>query len=443
VEIVRAIGWEESKRLVISCMTRYGKSFCVAIGILIYIFRNHNKRINVISPLISQSKIIRNYLSSFILESDIFSSLVDIAATGLDRLKSEVSKQRITFVNGCELTILSAEGEGTRLMGHGGDLNVIDESCLLNYEVYRSKISRMLGDNSNSIMVEIGNPWHRNNQMWLHWTSPEWDNIHVDYKIALKEGRITKEFVEEQRKLLTKMEFQILYEANFPEDSEDSLFFYKYVKKATESDIQINTTTAKKIISCDVADKGSDKTVIMTGYGYEGYYYVKDIYSEDKSENMQVAGRIVDIHHRFGADIINIDTIGVGVGVVSRVREVLNKYEVIINACHFGEGVGASGMQTRPGISQRIIDRRPESERKRFLNRKSEQYFRLKDLFEEKMISIPEHSDLIKELMAMGQEITSSGKTKIIDPEAGSPDFADALVYFIWQPTTRMILDVG
>ena len=33
----------------------------------------------------------------------------------------------------------------------------------------------------------------------------------------------------------------------------------------------------------------------------------------------------------------------------------------------------------------------------------------------------------------MKWELNPSGKIKILDPEDKSPDFADALVYFIWQ----------
>ena len=337
-KIVRNIGYSESRRLVISCMTRYGKSYCVAIGVLLYVLNNENKRILIISPQIDQSRIIRNYLSQFVLMHRLFTTLIDIELTGIERLKSEVSKQRITFRNGCEITILSAEGTGNRLMGHGGDLIILDESCLIDAEVYRQKISRMLGDSPDAALVEIGNPWDRNNQMWEHWTDPAFDKIHVDYKLALKEKRIDKLFLEEQRdKFRTDpIGFKVLYEAQFPEEAEDSIFTYKHVKAATESKIKIDPKTAKKIISCDVADKGRDVTVIMYGYEQDGQYYVHEIYSEAKSENMQIAGKIISIYDEFGADYINIDTIGVGVGVVSRVREVLGE-KAHVRACHYGE----------------------------------------------------------------------------------------------------------
>ena len=442
IDIVQSIAFPDNKRVVISCMTRYGKSFCVSIGVLIFMLYQRNKKILLLSPTMEQSKIIRNYISQFIIESELFRGMVDIALTGLDRLKSEVSKKRITFKNGCEVHILSAEGTAERLMGFGGDVVILDESCLIAFEVYRSKISRMLGDNPDSILIEIGNPWDRNNQMYQHWIDPTYKKIHVGYKTALKEGRINQSFLDEQKKLLTPIEFEVLYKANFPEESVDSVFKFKEVERASKTLIP-EEDNIQYIISCDVADKGLDSTVIMWGWTNidTGEYIIKDIYSEPQSDNMKIAGKINEWFREKGADIINIDTIGVGTGVVSRVRELLRNKEVLINACHFGEGIGAAS-KYKPRVSERREERKSDSPKKRFLNRKAEQYFRLRDIFEEDLIEIPKHQKLIAELMSMRWETTSSGKIRIIDPDK-SPDFADALVYFIFKTTSDMVIDFG
>ena len=444
-EIVRSIAFPDNNRIVISCMTRYGKSWSVAQAVLLYILDHPNQRILLIAPIDKQTAIIRNWVSEFIMRSPQHIQILDIDATGADRLKAEVSKNRITFKNGCSLQMLSAEGTAERLMGFGGDLIVLDESCMINYEVYRMRISRMLGDNPNSILVEIGNPWDRNNQMYEHWIDPSFKKIHVGYQTALAEGRATELFIEEQRKLLTPIEFSVLYEAEFPEEAEDSIFNYKKVQWASKSPIEIKE--GRRIISCDVADKGKDFTVVMWGIEHEGFYDVKEIYSEATSENMQIVGKIVDWYHTKGAELINVDTIGVGVGVVSRLKEVLSEDilngRVRVQPCHFGMGVGAIGKETKPSIGDKMIDRKAISEKKRFLNRKAEQYFRLRELFLEEQIKIPEHKELISQLMKMRWELTSAGKIHIIDPEDKSPDQADALCYFVWKAGKEVIFDFG
>lgn len=404
-DIVRTIAWSESKRTVISCMTRYGKTRSVAIAILLYILMNKNKRILLLAPSQSQTTILRNYVAEMITRSSKFSSLLT-HATGAS-LQSEVSKTRITFINGCELITLTAEGKAERLMGWGGDLIVMDESCLINHEVYRSKISRMLGDNPESILVEISNPWHVNNQFYEHWTSPEFTKIHVGYETALQEGRIDLQFLEEQRENLTPIEFQVLYESDFPDESDDGIFNYGRIKEA----LIPKKVKGEIILGCDVADKGTDRTVIMTARTDGLTYNIEDIYSEAKSENTDISGRLVKMQEEKIAMSINVDSIGIGVGVVSMLKENVKNRHCEIISCHFGQKA---------------------RDTKRFANKKAEMYFRLKDLFDQGMIHIPEHKQLIKELLSMRWVHTSAGKIKIIDPDR-SPDFADALVYTTWR----------
>lgn len=411
LKIIKAITFKESKRIVISCYTRYGKSWSVSQGVLLYIWLNSNKRINLIAPQMEQTAILRNYIAGFMLESKELVDLLDLDLTGIERIKREVSRSRITFRNGCELKILSAEGKATRLMGWGGDLIILDESCLIDYEVYRQKISRMLGDDPESMLVEIGNPWHRDNQMFQHWISPEFMKIHIGWKEGLEEGRISEKFLKDQQDTLTSIEFTILYEAMFPEESEDSLFKYRQVLKAQEKK-EPEGKKRRKILGVDVARFGKDLTVFtvceITDDETHDIIHIEHI---EKSDLMVTAGRIVDLDKKFGFDKINIDVIGMGGGVVDRLRELDIKDKIV--EAHFG---------------QSCID---EEDKERYLNKKAEKYFHLRNLFENGEIRIPKDKRLINELMSIKFEFSSSGKIKISELEK-SPDFADSLVFSVW-----------
>ena len=411
-EIIRTIAYQEHNRVVISCMTRYGKTRCVAIGVCLYILLSNNKKIILVSPILKQTSILRNYIAEHITECSLFDDLIEIEYKDIDRIKKEFSKSRLTFKNGCELQILSAEGTAERLMGFGGNLIIVDESCLIEPEVYRTKISRMLGDSPDSILIEIGNPWRRGTHFEEHWNNSSFHRIHVDYKTALEEGRITELFLKEQEELLTPIEFTILYKSEFPEESEDSLISHKHIEAAVNR-FQ-NIKDADLVIGADIADKGMDKTVIIKAKERDNHYLVLNIYSEAKSENTAVAGRIIAMQEPEYIQAINIDSIGVGIGIISMIREKLTNKSCKLTACNFGMAAND----------------------KRFLNKKAEMYFRLKSLFEQGMISIPDHEQLKKELTSMRWEHTSAGKIKIIDPER-SPDFADALVYTIWKTSSN------
>jgi hypothetical protein len=232
LQIVRTVAFDEHKRVVICCMTRYGKSFCVAMGILLWIMHNKNKKIAIIAPTNEKTGIIRNYIADFVYKSPWFLNLLDIEKKGAERIKKEVSRKRMTWKNGIEMRTLSAEGRGEALMGFGADKIIVDETCDIDYEVYRARVTRMLGDNKDSTYVEIGNPNHKQGHMFEHWTNPDWFHIHINWIEALKEDRISQEFLDEQRQTLTIMEFKILYDADFPDDTEDALFKWEWIQNA-------------------------------------------------------------------------------------------------------------------------------------------------------------------------------------------------------------------
>jgi hypothetical protein len=139
---------------------------------------------------------------------------------------------------------------------------------------------------------------------------------------------------------------------------------------------------------------------------------------------MQIVGKIFQIIENNKPDhikkvTINLDKIGIGVGIESRLREIIFEkglnYKVV--GCHFGEQ------------ALKIEE---------FSNKKAENNFRLRDLFAERLISlknIVKNKDYFKvkqELMAIKWNITSSEKKRIIDPKK-SPDFSESLVFFCWK----------
>lgn len=417
--IVRLIVFEEHRRINISAMTRFGKSFAIAIAISLFIILNKDRKIIFIAPTAEQSMILRDYLAEFISKCRELLDILEITAQGEERLTVQKSRAYQTFKNGMSYRVFTAHDEADALMGHGlgneGGIIIIDEACQIKNEAY-TKILRMLGDNpEKSTLIELYNPWTKACKAYDHSLDPEFLHIHIDWRDAIKEGRTTLEFIESQRKELTKLEFDVLYESKFPDQSEDAVF---NMEKVNYSITQLDFDSPWLIISCDVADKGLDKTVIMVGKQNKDdkRYIVNQIYSENISENVNIAGKINNLikqnRHMYNRISVYIDRIGVGTGVVSMVKEFCreNQLSVEVVGCHFGETA---------------------KEDERFSNKKAEKYFKLKELFENGKIGIPKHRDLIKELSAMTWKFNSKSRITIIDPDK-SPDFADALVYFCW-----------
>jgi len=304
-----------------------------------------------------------------------------------------------------------------------------DESAKISREAY-AKIVRMLGDDpENSVLIELANPWDMDNKYYDHYVSGRFLVIHVGYKTAIEEGRVTETFIDEMRDELTPIEFTVLYESVFPPEAEDSLFRLKDINNAIENNF---LSRGDGIIACDPSDKGLDFTVIMYGHESDGLFKVEYVYHEPKSDNMQIVNRIVRlVDEKEDVAKINVDCIGIGAGIVSRLNEIYPDGIIQVNACHFGEA---------PEEATTVQAKLPTSSRKRFMNKKAEQYFRLQNLMVEKRVDIPNNITLRSELMKMKWDKTLSEKIKIVDPEDKSPDFADCLVYFVWSANKEVVV---
>jgi len=357
-EIVQTISFQTHQRVCINAMTRYGKSQSVAWGVALLILLHENTKVALIGPTRDQTAIIRNYIAEIIATSPIFEGLVDISkGSGLEKLRQEASRKRYTFANGCELRILSAHGEAEGLMGFGADVVIIDEAALIGNEAY-AKILRMLGDNADtSVLIELANPWDASTKYYEHFISPRFKTIHIGWERALKEGRITKAFVDEMRQELTPIEFTVLYESNFPAESIDALFRLSDVQRAQDQDFEEGEIG---IISADPADKGIDHTVIMYGtVSKDGVYKalasvrgtqrVTDQTPEEKFQALQ----------RFGRDLNDLARKGKLDPVIGREEEIRRVLQVLSrrtknNPVLIGDpGVGKTAIAE--GIAHRII----------------------------------------------------------------------------------------
>lgn len=446
-DILRKIAFKEEKRINIRAMTRYGKTNVVALAICIYILLNEDKRIKLVAPTNNHAEVLKNYLTELILNSRD-QILVNLSHLSTDqkeeRLRAEVSQKRLTFKNGCEYQILSVAGqEGNQLMGQGGDLIVVDESALINRRQY-AKITRLLGDDpENAILVELLNPWDRDTPAYDHSISDRYDTIKIDYRTALAEGRVTEEFIQEQREELTHIEFTVLYESEFPDSSEDSLFKvsevekafkqeglslqkkYEFLKRRVEDEPERSKNEREKIkefaivISVDPADKGLDKTVCLWGFRRRNYYEFIGHFAEEKSDTMNLTKRTYNKIAEYRATYpeaqieVKIDRAGVGAGLLSNLMEWFKgDTQVQVIGAEFGAKAHDST---------------------RFQNKKAENYWRTSNMIRDDLIKTPKIPQLKTQLLNMKWEYSSSYKIKIKDPDSGSPDYADALVIGTWH----------
>jgi len=412
VHIVGNVIDPEVTRLIVSAVTQYGKTQAVSIGLLTALLRSKKKtRVLFIAPTTDQTNIIRKYLAEIIASTPELAAMV--AKSGRRRaqdLAKETSRKRLTFTNGWEFLTLTAhaagEKAGQQLMGHGGDIIVCDEACLIEDEVYRMRISRMLGNNPKAKLIILVNPWHRRNFAFRAWRNPKFTKIKIGWRQAVAEGRVTREFVDDQKKELSPYEFTVLYESDFAEDTEDTLIRWEWIEQAVKHK-QTLGASVMRVNGLDVAEKGRDLTILQPAVTDGSRYILGQPVIIDRDETIPIA---IEAGSKVPkGQLINVDSIGVGSGVWSYLKQI----------GHRANSVRVSEKST--------LD--PD----RFANLKAQRFWILRRLFEERMIQIPDHPELKRQLNAMRYELDALGKIRIVDPTDKSPDYASAAMLCIFD----------
>jgi len=424
-QIIRHIV-NDSRRVTIRAATRAGKSYAVAIGIILYCMFNDGVRVGLIAPNADKAKIIMSYVSDLLTSNEQFLDFVVLerGSNRLERQKRELSKRKISFNNGTILEIRSVnlQMKGFGVTGFGYNLTVIDESAEIPDDCYH-KIYRMLVEDKRAKIVEIGNPWFLNHFYRNH-HSPDWVKIHISWKDCVEQGRMSQGDIDDQRKNQSDVEFKVLFDADFPDSEDDTLYPQQWIRKA-QREVKVEEDDFRGILGVDVARFGRNKTVFTYTKRHGNLYIVTLVRDYPHLSVPEVAGHIINFCREHHVDLINVDAGGVGGGVYDALDEYYSAAEgkkpKINDICAGGKAINQF-----------------------HLNFKTSIFMHVRELFKEhKIILTPAAStnDLLHQLPLFRFTFTSSGKCKIIDGQDISPDFADSFVYSCWDESASVIVD--
>ena len=168
------------------------------------------------------------------------------------------------------------------------------------------------------------------------------------------------------------------------------------------------------VLAVDVARYGSDRSVILRRRGL----HVEEIRTFSGMNTMELAGWVAAAIREFQPLQTCIDEIGVGAGVVDRLREL---------------GFGVRGVNVAHAARQKEV----------FANLRAEGYWRLRELFAAGELTIPPDQQLMGELAALNYSFDSQGrmlmesKDELKKRGLPSPDKADALMLAFSTPLSR------
>ena len=306
-------------------------------------------------------------------------------------------------------------------------LIVVDEAEGVSDEIYEAIEAVMT--TADPLLLLIGNPttvtcafrraFYEERQLYHNITISALDSPNVQAGKTVVPGLTSARWVEERRE--TWGEDNPIYRARvlgeFPDQAEDTLIGLSDVEAAAqrwkadkegiagETEGETVDISGEVVLAVDVARFGSDRSVILRRQGSR----VLEIRTFRNMDTMQLAGWVAAAIRETSPERVCVDEIGVGAGVVDRLKE---------------QGHPVKGIN---------VARRARQERL-FANVRAEGYWRLKELFATGEISIPDDHQLMGELAALRYSFDSQGRVLMESKEAmrqrglPSPDKADALM---------------
>ena len=285
-------------------------------------------------------------------------------------------------------------------------LLVIDESSGVPEQVFEAAAGSMSGHNATTLMLSnptrsSGTFFESHNRMANSWWTRTWS--------CIDSPLVSNEFVDEMRMRYgeTSNAFRVRVLGEFPLSDDNTIIPFHLVEAAQHRDIVV-AEDAPVVWGLDVSRFGSDATALCKRQGP----VVTELRSWRGLDLMQTTGRVVAEYEalppsRRPTEIL-VDSIGLGSGVVDRLRE--------LNLPVRGVNVAES-----PSMGET------------YMNLRSELWFKTKAWLEDRSCKLPKDDQLVAELTAITYSFTSSGKMKAESKDemrrrgVGSPDLADAL----------------
>ena len=285
---------------------------------------------------------------------------------------------------------------------------IVDEASGVPEQVFEAAAGSMSGHNATTIMLSnptrsSGTFFESQNRLADSWWTRRWS--------CVDSPLVSDEFIEEMKLRYGEDSnaFRIRVLGEFPQADDDTIIPFHLVETATHRDIE-GDSDLPSVWGLDVSRFGNDKTALCKRQGS----VVTEIRSWAGLDLMQTVGRVVAEYEALLPSKqpreILVDSIGLGSGVVDRLREL---------------GLPVRGINVAEAPSMGGT----------YLNLRSELWFKTKAWFEDRACKLPKDDQLVAELTGIRYSFTSSGKMKAESKDEmrkrglASPDLADALCF--------------
>ncbi len=206
----------DNQRVVGAFCRQTGKSLTISILAVIEALKNPNGHIVIVGPTDRQA-------------GELFAKILMHVKNAPIGSEVESSTQRaMVMKNGCRISAFPVGDTGDNIRGMTANVLIMEEAAFIKDAIVNQVLLPMVAATSGKI-IKISTPFALNH----FYRSFQEDTNYVSHRYTWEDAvhvqHFTKEFVEEQRRQCTSMEFQTEYEARFIAD-QDAYFPYELIE---------------------------------------------------------------------------------------------------------------------------------------------------------------------------------------------------------------------
>lgn len=332
------------------------------------------------------------------------------------------TRTEINFGNGSRIKCLPVGRDGSNIRGYGADMLLVDEAAFIDDAIFQEVLSPMLAVGEGQFIL-LSTPLDKSGFLYSRWDeATQADDVTPDEGTGWFPMRvptsanplIDDEFIEEQRKNLTRGQFRREILGQFDESSNKFFTREELMNCAHQpEDVESGSWRVTRdprvsaYLGVDLGGQGADDSVYIS-IDANGNVFQIDSCEDGLSASMREIGRL---HAMNDYDKIVVDATGLGEGPVEMLQEEI--------------GAVVEGFK--------------------FTNEKKQSlYNTLKNKFQNGDISYqfnPNANDEYQKLFDQARELeydyTSGGKVRIEHPSGGFDDYTDALALAVWAQSQR------
>lgn len=323
-----------------------------------------------------------------------------------------IKQDRVELVAAPDLNFISAKTSRAEqpdaMQGVHADhvLLIGDEASGIPEQVYEASAGSMSSD--HACMLLAGNPVRSSGYFYDIWGKnlEGWEKFTIS---CIDSPRVSRDYIEEAKLRYGEDSnaYRVRVLGEFPRGDDDTVIPIELVQTATDRDV---TPFGNVVWGVDVARFGTDASALCKR---RQNAVMEPVRVWRGLDTMQVTGAIVAEWEATDPKVrpldIMVDSIGLGAGVVDRLREL---------------GLPARGINVSESPAMKT----------QYVNLKAELWYKARGWLEARDCRLPKDDRLATELVTPRFSFTSSGKVKVESKDeirkrgVGSPDAADAFV---------------